>query len=394
MGHSLKVNDSGDFTIQPLAYRCTAIKNMARPTNPKKARRFVGAINYLSGFFPHVQTILRPLHHLSRKHKRFNWTGECETAFNKIKELMTSPPVLHLPKKEGIYSLYSDTSRYATGAYVTQTVNGKENLLGYYSKILPNACQRYSVTELELFGLYINISAFKYLLRGCSTFNAFVDHSAIVQILKSKDEPPTSRLQKLLLKLSDYSFQVGYKKDTEIVLADLLSRSPRDDDSEIDQIVPIAFSANNDSTHLEFANPIVTRSYAKKMGIEIPDLFPKKKSEVSVTEDSPQESSRPIPPESGVQNLEKPSPVSVDIPETDSNARKESNQSGVSHVPNLPVLPPVDTQSTNLPEPRLADRIQVPHDHREVPPELYSPPRPLIAKIKNWLFGTFQSKPN
>ncbi|KAJ8048464.1 hypothetical protein HOLleu_00790 [Holothuria leucospilota] len=107
-------------------------------------------------------------------------------------------------------------------------------------------------------------------------------------------------------------------------------------------------------------------------------LVPKK-----VTEDSPQESSRPIPPESGVQNLEQPSPVSVDIQETDSNARKESNQSGVSHFSNLPVLPPVDTQSNNLPEPRLADRMQVPHDHREVPPELYSPPRPLIAKIKN-----------
>ncbi|KAJ8049593.1 hypothetical protein HOLleu_02398 [Holothuria leucospilota] len=69
------------------------------------------------------------------------------------------------------------------------------------------------------------------------------------------------------------------------------------------------------------------------MGIEIPDLFPKKKSEVSVTEDSPQESSRPIPPESGVQNLEQPSPVSVDIQETDSNARKESNQSGEFYNP-------------------------------------------------------------
>ncbi|KAJ8032190.1 hypothetical protein HOLleu_25645 [Holothuria leucospilota] len=91
------------------------------------------------------------------------------------------------------------------------------------------------------------------------------------------------------------------------------------------------------------------------MGIKIPDLFSKKRSEVLVTEDSPQEPSRPIPLKSGVQDLEQPSPVSVDIHETDSNARKESNQSGVSHVPNLPVLPPVYIQTNNLPEPRLAE---------------------------------------
>lgn len=99
-----------------------------------------------------------------------------------------------------------------------------------------------------------------------------VDHSAIVQILKSKDEAPTPRLQKLLPKLSDYSFQIGYKKDTEIVLADLLSRSRREDYSKIDQIIPVAFSADDDG-YPEFANPIVTRSYAKKMGITIPALF-------------------------------------------------------------------------------------------------------------------------
>lgn len=382
MGHNITINDMGDATIQPLADRCTAIRNMVRPKSPKEARRFVGTVNYLSGFFPHVQSILKPLHQLSRKHKHFKWTEEHETTFIKIKDLMMNPPILHLPKDQGMFNIYSDTSRIATGSYITQTVNGKENLLGYYSKILPSACQRYSVTELELFGLYINISAFRHLLKGCS-FNAFVDHSALVQICKSKNEPPTTRIQKLLLKMSNYSFQVGYKKDTEIVLADLLSRSPRDDDSEIDHVVPIAFSLDDGGGNVhDFANPIVTRSYAKKMGIDIPDLYPNRTS------------TSPSPTHVYTQNIH------VDNANTDVDSHTQPAPGTQHFVPadrrhidntqfvrTLPV--PQTTLRTRQPtfhlsEPRVVDRIRVPSDnYREVPPELYTPPKPLISNIEN-----------
>ena len=69
-------------------------------------------------------------------------------------------------KENGRFRLYSDTSRIATGSYVTQLIDGQECILGYYSMILPEACLRYSVTELELFGLLINVTAFKHLLKG------------------------------------------------------------------------------------------------------------------------------------------------------------------------------------------------------------------------------------
>ena len=113
---------------------------------------------------------------------------------------------------------------------------GKEQIIGCHSKVLPDACKRYSVSELELFGLLINISAFKHLLKGWE-FAAYVDHSWIVQILKSKEEPCTTRLQKLIFKLSEYAFKLGYKKGTDIVLADFLSRAPCDNHSEIDRVV-------------------------------------------------------------------------------------------------------------------------------------------------------------
>ena len=279
MGHKISINEQGHACIEPLGDRCAAICNMPRPKTAREARRLIGAVNYVSNFFPNIQGILHPLHQLTRKRRQFCWTDEHEKAFMELKQILVSPPVLHMPRKCGRLSIYSDTSRLSTGSYVTQLIDDKEYILGYYSKILPPACQRYSVTELELFGLYINISCFKHLLKGAE-FDAYVDHSAIIQILKSKQEPCSPRLQKLCMKLSEYSFTISYKKasEPELILADFLSRAPRDDDSEIDKITPIAFSTMFSeifSEGLETAHPTtvpterrVTRGYAKKTGID------------------------------------------------------------------------------------------------------------------------------
>ena len=278
MGHILTVHSDGKATIQPLTDRCAAIRNTPVPHNAKAARRFVGAVNYVSTFFPHIQKHLRPIHKLGRQKRQFKWTEEHQKAFDTIRNLMCSPPVLHMPKREGRFTLYSDTSRVATGSYLTQTIDGKEYLLGYYSKVLPEACTRYSVTELELFGLLININGFAHLLKNVE-FDAYVDHAALVQILTSKREPPTSRLRNLLFKLSQFSFKVGYKKGSELALADYLSRAPQDCDSEIDRILPLAFSVvseflENDSE--DHALPVLTRARAKALGVHVPDLFPGK----------------------------------------------------------------------------------------------------------------------
>ena len=153
MGHRITVNKVGEACFRPLRDRCAAIHGMPKPKTPRQVRRLVGAVNYVAGFFPNIQSVLKPLHKLTRKKNKFIWTDEHETAFNKVKELMTNPPVLHMPQSTGRFSLYSDTSRTATGSYLTQLINGQECVMGYYSQVLPDACQRYSVTELELFGL-------------------------------------------------------------------------------------------------------------------------------------------------------------------------------------------------------------------------------------------------
>ena len=81
-----------------------------------------------------------------------------------------------MPNTTGRFHLHSDTSKFATGCALYQIQNGKPKLITYASKRLPEAMRSYSITELQLCGLAINIASFSHLLKK-------VDFDLIVDIL-------------------------------------------------------------------------------------------------------------------------------------------------------------------------------------------------------------------
>ena len=134
---------------------------------------------------PDLQKLLKPIVELTRKGTPFMWGEAQEKAFNEVKLRLKNPPVLHLPRAEGRFILYSDTSIEGTGSSLWQIQEGKPKLIGYTSKILPEACSRYSVTELEMTGLLVNMNLWKNLLKH-REFDAAVDHATVAQIMKAK----------------------------------------------------------------------------------------------------------------------------------------------------------------------------------------------------------------
>ena len=70
-------------------------------------------------------------------------------------------------------------------------------------------------------------------------FDAIVDHLALVHILKSKTEPATPRIKRLLEILSAYSFNLYYMKGKDMILSDFLSRQETDK-SDLHEIIPIS----------------------------------------------------------------------------------------------------------------------------------------------------------
>ena len=144
-----------------------------------------------------------------------------------------------MPNKTGRFHLYSDTSKFATGSALYQIQNGKPKLIAYVSKRLPEAAKSYSITELELCGLYINIASFSHLLKRMD-FDAIVDHLALMHIIKSKMELVTTRIKRLLELISSYSFNLYYMKGKDMILSDFLSQQ-KNDDSNPNEIIPISF---------------------------------------------------------------------------------------------------------------------------------------------------------
>ena len=79
-------------------------------------------------------------------------------------------------------------------------------MVGYNSKKLPPAATGYSISELELCELAVNIHSFKHILRN-TDFTVTIDHSALLYILNAKREPLTLRLKKLIEVQSSIFFQ-------------------------------------------------------------------------------------------------------------------------------------------------------------------------------------------
>ena len=239
MGNTIFIKEKR-VCVKPLRSRLETIQKLKPPMNQKGCRSFVGIVNFVSIFCPEVQKLLMPIYELTKKGRPFVWEDKQQKAFDEIKSRFLKPPVPSIPDKRGRFLLYSDTSKYATGSALYQVQNRKPKLIAYASKRMYKALGNYSITELEMCSLAINIASFAHLLKRVD-FDAMVDHLAISHIMKSKMEPATNRIKRLLEVLHSYSFNLYYIKGKDMILSDFLSRQI-EDNSNPHEIIPISFN--------------------------------------------------------------------------------------------------------------------------------------------------------
>ena len=143
-------------------------------------------------------------------------------------------------------------------------------MIAYASKRLPEAARNYSITELQLCRLAINITSFSHFLKRVD-FDTIVDHLSLIHIIKSKVEPITPRIKKLSELIGSYSFNLYYIKGKDMILSDFLSRQ-KNDDSNPHKIIPIFFNMYkilNDNYYNIEKYIIQTRSQARSSGIKL-----------------------------------------------------------------------------------------------------------------------------
>ena len=97
-----------------------AVMHWPRPTNVTKIRSFLGLVGYYRKFIQDFSRIAAPLTQLTKKQKQFMWDDTCEQSFQKLKQCLTSAPVLSLPIDTGDFVVYCDASGIGLGCVLMQ----------------------------------------------------------------------------------------------------------------------------------------------------------------------------------------------------------------------------------------------------------------------------------
>ena len=126
------------------------IRNWPKPTKVKDIRSFLGFCNFYRPFIRGFAHITRPLNELTKKDIEWSWTSRQEEAFNKLKECVTSEPILTHPELDKQFKVEVDASGFALGAVLLQKkADGKKHPIAYYSSNLNAAERNYDIYKLE-----------------------------------------------------------------------------------------------------------------------------------------------------------------------------------------------------------------------------------------------------
>ncbi|KAK7922269.1 hypothetical protein WMY93_009171 [Mugilogobius chulae] len=216
----------GRGEVRPQMDKVEAIQKCPCPRTKKEVRSFLGLAGWYRRFVPQFATIAAPLTALTTKDKKnpVTWTDECEAAFNTLKTLLCSSPVLRSPDFSRRFLVQVDASEVGLGAVLTQGESDAQQPILYLSrKLLPRE-SRYSVVEKEGLAIKWALESLKYYLLG-REFDLETDHRALTWINSMKDH--NSRLTRWYLSLQPFKFVVRHRSGRSNLVADYLSRLPR-----------------------------------------------------------------------------------------------------------------------------------------------------------------------
>ncbi|SAM02503.1 hypothetical protein [Absidia glauca] len=198
------------------------VQNWPRPQTGNDVEKFLGVINYFRDHIPMISSITAPLDKLRKKKSLAkDWTDLCETAFQKLKIILTRTPILKYPQVNEPYYVATDASNDGIGAVLFQMINKKVHHIGFFARSLSKSERNYNTTKRELLAVVFALNKFHKYLWG-NHFTLFTDHKALVYIHTQKYANPM--MINWYDTLLQYNFTVAHIPGMTNILPDALSR--------------------------------------------------------------------------------------------------------------------------------------------------------------------------
>jgi hypothetical protein len=216
--------------------KVAAIKRWEAPVNATGVRSFLGFANFYRDFIDNFSELSDPLTKLTRKAVAFVWNKEHENAFQALKELFISAPILAHWNPDLDTVLECDCSGYALGGTLSQKdKKGKLRPVAYFSRKLTPAECNYEIHDKELLAVVKSIEHWRGELRSVAApFKVLTDHKNLRYFMTA--QRLSERQARWSLILSDYQFQLEFRAGKLAQRPDALSRRhqdmPQDKDDE------------------------------------------------------------------------------------------------------------------------------------------------------------------
>ena len=215
--------------IEPVPEKLQDLREMVPPTTQRDVRRFLGFTNYYRKFIPRFADIARPLTNLTRKDIDFEWTPQCQQAFELMKEMLLKEPILKYPDPNYGYILYTDASKYAWAGVLTQEYHyeedGKTKIvhhpITYISGLFRGPQINWAALTKEAYAIYMSVKKLvsyitdnKVLLRS--------DHLPLKKFLLRNTK--NDMVNNWAMELQQHTIEFEYIQGVKNTLADTMSR--------------------------------------------------------------------------------------------------------------------------------------------------------------------------
>jgi len=208
--------------IRPLPEKVKAIRNLDHPKDVREVRSFLGMVNYYRQAIPGFATLALPLTQLTQARQPFIWGEEQQRSFDRLKEALTTEPILAHPDPTRPYVLYTDASQHTVGAILVQKdQSGMERVIAYLSHKLSGSQLHWPIIEKEAFAVVFSLKKFHPYLWG-STFEIHTDHKPLKSLFTS--EIRNTKLQRWAIQIAEYGAPILYHPGVLNVRPDMLSR--------------------------------------------------------------------------------------------------------------------------------------------------------------------------